>query len=86
MCSGRPPDGGQVSNRHGLGRPAALGHCCRARRSVSARHREEAEKLRRDQESRIARTIADFKVARPPGGIDLARLYEENLIDGIVYE
>ena len=24
--------------------------------------------------------------ARPPGGIDLARLYEENLIDGIVYE
>lgn len=47
---------------------------------------EEAEKLRRDQESRIARAIADFKVARPPGGIDLARLYEENLIDGIVYE
>ena len=27
-----------------------------------------------------------FQVARPPGGIDLARLYEENLIDGIVYE
>lgn len=47
---------------------------------------EEAEKLRRDQESRIARAIADFKVARPPGGIDLARLYEENLIDGVVYE
>jgi biotin-dependent carboxylase-like uncharacterized protein len=47
---------------------------------------EEAEKLRRDQESRIARAIADFRVARPPGGIDLARLYEENLIDGIVYE
>jgi allophanate hydrolase len=46
---------------------------------------EEAEKLRRDQESRIARAIADFKVARPPGGIDLARLYEENLIDGVVY-
>jgi biotin-dependent carboxylase-like uncharacterized protein len=47
---------------------------------------EEAEKLRRDQEARLARTIADFKVARPPGGIDLARLYEENLIDGVVYE
>lgn len=47
---------------------------------------EEAEKLRREQESRIARAIADFKVARPPGGIDLARLYEENLIDGVVYE
>ncbi|MGQ0580948.1 MAG: biotin-dependent carboxyltransferase family protein [Reyranella sp.] len=47
---------------------------------------EEAEKLRRDQESRIARAIADFKTARPPGGIDLARLYEENLIDGVVYE
>ncbi len=47
---------------------------------------EEAEKLRRDQEARIARTIADFKVARPAGGIDLARLYEENLIDGVVYQ
>jgi allophanate hydrolase len=47
---------------------------------------EEAEKLRRDQESRIARTVADFKIARPPGGVDLARLYEENLIDGVVYQ
>ena len=47
---------------------------------------EEAEKLRREQETRLARAIADFAVARPPGGIDLARLYEENLIDGIVYE
>ena len=46
---------------------------------------EEAEKLRRDQETRLARAIADFKVARPPGGIDLVRLYEENLIDGVVY-
>jgi hypothetical protein len=25
-------------------------------------------------------------VARPPGGIDLARLYEENLIDGVVFD
>lgn len=47
---------------------------------------EEAETLRREQEARIARAIADFKVARPPGGIDLARLYDENLIDGVVYE
>jgi biotin-dependent carboxylase-like uncharacterized protein len=47
---------------------------------------EEAEKLRRDQDGRLARAIADFKVARPPGGIDLTRLYEENLIDGIVFE
>jgi biotin-dependent carboxylase-like uncharacterized protein len=46
---------------------------------------EEAEALRRDQEARIARTIADLKPARPPGSIDLARLYEENLIDGVVY-
>jgi biotin-dependent carboxylase-like uncharacterized protein len=45
----------------------------------------EAEELRRDQESRLQRAIADFTVARPPGGIDLARLYEENLIDGVVY-
>ncbi|MDB5487678.1 MAG: Allophanate hydrolase, partial [Reyranella sp.] len=47
---------------------------------------EEAERLRRDQEARLQRAIAGFVVARPPGGIDLARLYEENLIDGIVYE
>ena len=47
---------------------------------------EEAETLRRDQEARIQRAIAGFQTARPPGGIDLARLYEENLIDGIVYD
>ncbi|SKA38861.1 Allophanate hydrolase subunit 2 [Enhydrobacter aerosaccus] len=47
---------------------------------------EEAETLRRDQEARVARTIADFQPALPAGGIDLARLYEENLIDGVVYE
>jgi len=47
---------------------------------------EEAESLRREQESRLARAIAGFQIARPPGGIDLTRLYEENLIDGIVYE
>ena len=46
---------------------------------------EAAEKLRRDQEGRLQRAIADFKTARPPGGIDLVRLYEENLIDGVVY-
>lgn len=46
----------------------------------------EAEALRREQEARLARAIADFRPARPPGGIDLGRLYEENLIDGIVYE
>ena len=45
---------------------------------------EEAEALRRDQETRLARAIASFQVARPAGGIDLARLYEENLIDGVV--
>lgn len=46
---------------------------------------EQAEKLRREQEQRLQRTIAGFETARPPGGIDLARLYEENLIDGVVY-
>jgi biotin-dependent carboxylase-like uncharacterized protein len=46
---------------------------------------EQAEALRRDQEARLQRAIGDFKVARPPGGIDLVRLYEENLIDGVVY-
>jgi allophanate hydrolase len=46
---------------------------------------EEAEKLRRDQEARLLRAIAEFKVTRLANGIDLARLYEENLIDGVVY-
>jgi allophanate hydrolase len=47
---------------------------------------EEAESLRREQETRVQRAIASFQVARPAGGIDLTRLYEENLIDGIVFE
>lgn len=46
---------------------------------------EEAEKLRREQEARLKSTIAGFQAARPAGGIDLTRLYEENLIDGVVY-
>lgn len=46
---------------------------------------EDAEALRRDQEARIERAIARFQAARPPGGIDLGRLYEENLIDGVVF-
>jgi biotin-dependent carboxylase-like uncharacterized protein len=47
---------------------------------------DEAESLRREQEARLQRAIVGFQVARPAGGIDLTRLYEENLIDGIVYE
>ena len=47
---------------------------------------EEAEALRRDQEAGIARAISGFQAARPPGGIDLARLYEANLIDGVVFD
>ncbi|MFO1160153.1 MAG: biotin-dependent carboxyltransferase family protein [Reyranellaceae bacterium] len=46
---------------------------------------EEAEALRRDQEVRVERAIARFQTARPPGGIDIGRLYEENLIDGVVF-
>jgi biotin-dependent carboxylase-like uncharacterized protein len=46
----------------------------------------EAETLRREQETRLARAIAGFQTARPPGGIDLVKLYEENLIDGVVYQ
>jgi biotin-dependent carboxylase-like uncharacterized protein len=45
---------------------------------------EKAENLRREQEAMLSRTITDFAAARPPGGIDLARLYDENLIDGVV--
>lgn len=47
---------------------------------------EEAESLRREQEARLQHAITGFQAARPAGGIDLTRLYEENLIDGIVYE
>jgi len=45
---------------------------------------EEAEKLRREQETRLQRAIADLQPARPAGGIDVAKLYETNLIDGVV--
>ena len=54
----------------------AWGACCRARTvRFTAITVEEAEKLRRDQEARLARAVADFHFARPSGGIDLARLY-----------
>ncbi len=46
---------------------------------------DEAEKLRRDQEARLQRAVSGLGVARPAGGIDLAKLYEENLIDGVVF-
>src|SRR5260370_639719 len=36
---------------------------------------EEAEKLRRDQEARLSRAIADFRPAPPAAGIDPARPY-----------
>ncbi len=45
----------------------------------------EAETLRREQEQRLKNAIAGFQTARPPGGIDLAKLYEVNLIDGVVF-
>jgi allophanate hydrolase len=45
----------------------------------------DAEVLRREQEARLARAISGFQTARPPGGIDLVKLYEENLIDGVVF-
>jgi biotin-dependent carboxylase-like uncharacterized protein len=47
---------------------------------------EEAEALRRDQEKRLAQAIAGLQPALPEGGIDLAALYERNLIDGVVWE
>jgi len=46
---------------------------------------EGAETLRREQEQRLKNAIAGFQTARPPGGIDLVKLYEENLIDGVVF-
>ena len=47
---------------------------------------EQAEKLRREQEAQLLRPIAGLTTARPVGGIDLVRLYEENLIDGVIYD
>jgi biotin-dependent carboxylase-like uncharacterized protein len=47
---------------------------------------EEAEALRRDQERRLAQAISGLQQALPQGGIDLAALYERNLIDGVVWE
>jgi allophanate hydrolase len=47
---------------------------------------EQAEALRREQEARLSRAIATLQIARSAGGIDLGRLYEENLIDGVVFE
>jgi|KBSSwiStaDraftv2_1062776.scaffolds.fasta_scaffold297089_2 allophanate hydrolase len=44
----------------------------------------EAEELRRELEKRIQSAIAAIVTARPPGGIDLAALYETNLISGVV--
>lgn len=46
---------------------------------------EEAEKLRREQESHLKRALGEFKVARLAGSIDVGRLYEENLIDGVYF-
>jgi len=87
----RPTDRGRLpEDRHrGLGRPAEAGPpACRARRlHFAAVTVEEAEQLRRDQESRIpARPLRLHSRASAGQAIDLVRLYEENLIDGIVYE
>ena len=46
---------------------------------------EEAEALRREQEKRLAQAVAGLQPALPEGGIDLAALYEKNLIDGVVW-
>jgi biotin-dependent carboxylase-like uncharacterized protein len=46
----------------------------------------EAEALRREQEKRLAQAVAGLQPARPEGGIDLVALYEQNLIDGVVWE
>jgi len=46
---------------------------------------EEAEALRREQEKRVAYAVAGLQPALPEGGIDLAALYERNLIDGVVW-
>lgn len=46
---------------------------------------EAAEALRREQEKRVAHAVAGLQPALPEGGIDLAALYERNLIDGVVW-
>ena len=45
----------------------------------------EAEMLRREQRHASPARSRASNPARPPGGIDLVKLYEENLIDGVVF-
>ncbi len=88
LLGDRQTVGGYSEDRdRGLGRPAAAGPpAAGPDRALRRHHGRRGGALRREQEARLARAIAGFPTARPPGGIDLARLYEENLIDGVVYE
>ena len=44
----------------------------------------EAEAARRELERRVRAAIAGIEIARPEGGIDLAALYDANLISGVI--
>jgi allophanate hydrolase len=46
----------------------------------------EAEKLRREARAALDAAIASMAQPRPPGGLDLERLHEANLISGVVFD
>jgi allophanate hydrolase len=46
--------------------------------------RDEAEAIYRDEETAIAARIEDFREARDEASVNVAALYDANLIDGIV--
>ncbi|NYZ17007.1 biotin-dependent carboxyltransferase family protein [Azospirillum sp. RWY-5-1] len=45
---------------------------------------EEAEAIRRRQESHLAALVRGIRAVRPPGGVDLDALYACNLVSGVV--
>ncbi len=45
---------------------------------------EQAEALRREEEARVRGWIADVRLARRGGGVDVETLYSANLIDGMI--
>jgi hypothetical protein len=46
--------------------------------------RDEAEVIYREQEAAITARIRDFREARDEASVNIAALYDANLIDGIV--
>nr|AYC80517.1 allophanate hydrolase [uncultured bacterium] len=46
----------------------------------------EAERLRREAEAEFEALVARLSPVKPAGGLDAARLFEMNLISGVVFD